>query len=216
MVLPLFYEHRTLCGSVTFIENKFLITAAHCFFNGDDTNPTLFPGNFYIGYQDKHVPLPEPLYRGFIPKAVTDNSCHVYTDIAFFRAPELLMETGKSYILGESDSLKFETPVELIGYCDDTSLSLVKLEGQVINPAMATTNIKEHDPKKDYDNFMITFNNCFRVSNFICENSSGGAIIHDNYCVGMIVFGTPPLIKPPGETVALKASHIRSLLNEYN
>ncbi|MDA3942096.1 MAG: DUF3987 domain-containing protein [Bacteroidetes bacterium] len=72
-VFPLFYEDRTLYGSVTFIENKFLITAAHCFFD-DNPNPTLFPGNFYIGYQDKHVPLPEPLYRGFIPKKETHES----------------------------------------------------------------------------------------------------------------------------------------------
>jgi hypothetical protein len=210
MVLPLFYEDKTLYGSVTFIENKFLITAAHCFFNDDVPNPTRFTGKFYIGYQDKYVPLPEPLYDKYVPKAVTDKSCHVYTDIAIYRAPELLIETAKSYILGESDSLKFETTVEQIGYCDDTSLSLVKLEGQVINTVMATTNISE------YDSIIRTFNNCFRVSNLICKNSSGGAIVYDGFCVGMIVFGTPEHINPPKETVALKASHIRSLLNKYN
>jgi len=54
MVLAFFYEDRTLYGSVTFIENKFLITAAHYFFD-DYPNPTRFAANLAVIKNINHV-----------------------------------------------------------------------------------------------------------------------------------------------------------------
>ncbi len=207
MVLPLFNVDKYFIGSATFLENGFLVTAAHCFFTKDPT-PTRFTGNFCIGYQDKLVPLPKPLYENFVPKEETHKSCHEYSDISIFRAPEFLMESKNSFSLNWPDSEVFNAPVEIIGYCYDSDKPN-KTSGQIINAQMASTNIE------NYDSNMRTFCNCFRVTSFISDGSSGGAIIHDGYCIGIIVFGTPLRIKPPGETVALKASYLKPLLNLF-
>ena len=205
MVLPLFDQNKCFIGSATLLDNKFLVTAAHCL-HGETTIPTCINSEFFIRYEGEYIQLPVPLFEKYIPKAKTSKLCNEYSDISIFQAPNVLKSSKNSFKLKWPDPpLECDATVDLVGFCDDLNEPKVS-SGKILNSQMAITNISEND------SCMRTFNNCFRVSNFLCKGSSGGAIVHDNCCVGIIVFGMPLSSKSLGSTVALKASYIKSLL----
>lgn len=201
MVLPIFNEKKKFIGSATVIENDIILTAAHNFFS-DDNNAIRVAGKFFIRYKNEFIELPDPLFEEFVPKAVATKYCEEYADITIFKAPHSLKLAKLKYKLHWPSSVAYNVKVDLIGFCDDR-ISPNTSSGLILDSRMAVTNVS------DNDSINKTFKNCFRISNFLCDGYSGGAVLLDNCCIGIIVFGTP---KKTASIVALKASWISSLL----